>query len=55
MFFIPLLVIILTGNQTESPIRKQLAETADGKHTSTRGIHAVAGIGPKNLIIGLNQ
>ena len=52
MFAIPFAVSTVVGNHTASAIRKLLAIMIDGNTTSTMGIHAVGGIGPRILTKG---
>src|SRR5437763_9185385 len=52
---IPDAVSIVTGNQTESAINPAAETIADGEMTRASGIHAVAGIGPTTLRIGIPQ
>src|SRR6266571_4092903 len=51
----PEAVSIVTGNQTASAISPAAETIADGETTIARGIHAVAGIGPTILSIGIPQ
>src|ERR1700704_4991663 len=51
----PEAVNIVTGNQTASAINPAADTRAEGETTIASGIHAVAGIGPIVLRIGIPQ
>src|SRR5437660_4200611 len=51
----PEAVSIVTGNHTARAIKAAADTMAEGETTIARGIHAVAGIGPTTLSIGIPQ
>src|SRR2546430_428176 len=55
VFAMPEMVSIVTGNQTESAMTPPAETMAFGETTSASGIHAVAGIGPMTLRMGIPQ